>query len=466
MRLFTKSDAPDTPLGLVERTAYMSGKAGISMINAVISTFLMFYYTDVMMLNAGILGTLLLISRVFDGVTDVVMGMVVDRTHSKHGKARAWVLWTCIPYAVSGVLLVCVPGGATEMVQYIYVFITYNLCNSICLTALYVPYNAMMVNMTTNPYERGLLGIFVMVGTTVSNLAVQNTIMKATSALGGDQRAWQIVVGIYALISLILSLFCFFFTKERTTDIKSGEVHKKVDIKLELSAVLKNKYWLIMIAVTFFALMFTSLFGTAGIYYAAGVLRDSEAFSSIISAMTLSQLVFLFLAFIPMKKFGKRNTILAGMALITLGCLIEVFLPATVTVTTMLGIVKGTGAGLAGAVMSGMVADTIDYGEWKTGFKAEGIGVAATTVATKVANGLAAVVVGWLLEIGQYDGAAAIQSQRAINALTTCWIWLPLFFAGVATVLLFFYNLDKIYPEIQKELEQRRNNKEEAAEQG
>ena len=194
MRLFTKSDAPDTTLGLVERTAYMSGKAGISMINAVISTFLMFYYTDVMMLNAGILGTLLLISRVFDGVTDVVMGMVVDRTHSKHGKARAWVLWTCIPYAVSGVLLVCVPGGATEMVQYIYVFITYNLCNSICLTALYVPYNAMMVNMTTNPYERGLLGIFVMVGTTVSNLAVQNTIMKATSALGGDQRAWQIVV--------------------------------------------------------------------------------------------------------------------------------------------------------------------------------------------------------------------------------------------------------------------------------
>lgn len=84
-----------------------------------------------MMLNAGIIGTILMVSRLFDGVTDIIMGMIVDRTHSKYGKARVWVIRTCIPYAISGLLLVCVPGGMTELVQYIYVFITYNICNSV-----------------------------------------------------------------------------------------------------------------------------------------------------------------------------------------------------------------------------------------------------------------------------------------------------------------------------------------------
>ena len=124
MKLFTKSMEPNTTLGVAERVAYMSGNIGIALINTIVATFLMFFYTDVMMLNAGIIGTILMVSRLFDGVTDIIMGMIVDRTHSKYGKARVWVIRTCIPYAISGLLLVCVPGGMTELVQYIYVFIT------------------------------------------------------------------------------------------------------------------------------------------------------------------------------------------------------------------------------------------------------------------------------------------------------------------------------------------------------
>lgn len=211
MKLFTKSMEPNTTLGVAERVAYMSGNIGIALINTIVATFLMFFYTDVMMLNAGIIGTILMVSRLFDGVTDIIMGMIVDRTHSKYGKARVWVIRTCIPYAISGLLLVCVPGGMTELVQYIYVFITYNICNSVFLTALYVPYNAMTCNITSNPYERGVLGIFVLFGATFGTLAVQSTVDAATKALGGDQRAWQIVVGIYAICGLILHLICNVF---------------------------------------------------------------------------------------------------------------------------------------------------------------------------------------------------------------------------------------------------------------
>lgn len=229
MKLFTKSMEPNTTLGVAERVAYMSGNIGIALINTIVATFLMFFYTDVMMLNAGIIGTILMVSRLFDGVTDIIMGMIVDRTHSKYGKARVWVIRTCIPYAISGLLLVCVPGGMTELVQYIYVFITYNICNSVFLTALYVPYNAMTCNITSNPYERGVLGIFVLFGATFGTLAVQSTVDAATKALGGDQRAWQIVVGIYAICGLILHLICFFGTKERcgSTSEKRKEMKKK-----------------------------------------------------------------------------------------------------------------------------------------------------------------------------------------------------------------------------------------------
>lgn len=237
MKLFTKSMEPNTTLGVAERVAYMSGNIGIALINTIVATFLMFFYTDVMMLNAGIIGTILMVSRLFDGVTDIIMGMIVDRTHSKYGKARVWVIRTCIPYAISGLLLVCVPGGMTELVQYIYVFITYNICNSVFLTALYVPYNAMTCNITSNPYEREVLGIFVLFGATFGTLAVQSTVDAATKALGGDQRAWQIVVGIYAICGLILHLICFFGTKERC-----GSTSEKVKIhaKEEMRSLLKS----------------------------------------------------------------------------------------------------------------------------------------------------------------------------------------------------------------------------------
>ena len=263
---------PNTILGVAERMAYMSGNVGIALINTILATFLMFYYTDIMMLNAGIIGTILMVSRVFDGITDIIMGMIVDRTHSKYGKARVWVIRMCAPYAISGILLVFVPGGMTELVQYIYVFLTYNICSSVFLTALYVPYNAMTCNMTSNSYERGVLGIFVLFGATFGTLIVQSTVDTATKALGGDQRAWQIVVGIYAVLGLALHLICFFGTKERCV---SSEEKVEIHFKEEARSLFTNKYWILAVVSTMFVMFFTAFTGGAGVYFAKGVLGDS-----------------------------------------------------------------------------------------------------------------------------------------------------------------------------------------------
>lgn len=453
MKLFTKSMASDASLGVAERCAYMGGNIGTALINTIIATFLMFYYTDVMMLNTGVIGTILLFSRVFDGVTDLVMGMIVDRTKSKHGRARVWLLRMCVPFAISGFLLVCVPGGSAEIVKYVYVFLTYNLCNTVCLTALYVPYNAMTVNITENPYERGLLGVFVMLGAVIGTMVVQSTVTTATTALGGDQRAWQIVIGIYAVCGLLLHLLCFVGTKERCG---SSDDNKKIDFKMEMKALFTNRYWLISVGSIFLIMFFTNFTGSAGVYFAKGVLGDQNLYANLANAMSVSQLITLFLAAIPMKKIGKRNTAVLGLVIILAGMGIQIVAGTNLTFLTAASVMKGLGAGFTGAVGYGLVADTIDYGEWLTGTKAEGVGMAALTFVTKVSAGLTGVVIGWAMQIGHYDPMLTVQKESTIHALQICFTWIPAIMIILGMILLFFYDLDKKYEQIQADLKARR----------
>jgi len=452
MKLFTKSNAADAKLGVAERSAYMLGNMGTAFINTVIATFIMVYYTDVLYLNPGIIASLLLASRVFDGVTDIVMGMIVDRTKSRHGRARVWVMRMCIPFAVSGVLLTLVPTAAPDTLKYIYVFITYNLCNAICLTALYVPYNAMTVNMTSDQGERGILGVFVLFGATLGTLVVQSGIYKFTDALGGDVRAWRIAIAVYAVAGLVLHLICILGTKERVQPVHM----EKVNAKDEMRSLFKNKYWLLALGAVLMLFFFTSFTGGAGTYFAKGVLGDKDTYASFANAMSITQLIMLFVAFIPMKKIGKRNTFLVGIIIMTAACALQGIFATSLTAVILCSTCKGIGGGLTVAVMYGLVADTIDYGEYITGTKAEGVGVAAITFVTKIANGLSVVVVGWALEISKYDPDLAIQKPSAVTALQWCFSWLPAIFCALAALFMLFYDLDKKYPQIKKELDARR----------
>lgn len=460
MKLFTNSDAPNASLGIIEKTAYTSGNIGIAFINTIISSFLLFYYTDVLFLNPAVLGTLILVSRVFDGVTDIIMGMIVDRTFSKLGRGRAWVIRTCVPYAISGILLMMVPQDASEIIQYIYVFITYNLCNAICLTAVYVPYNAMSVNLTSNTKERGIISVLVMMGAVIGTLIVQSTVDSATKALGGDVRAWRMVITVYAICGLICQLFCFFFTKERCVpqvDVRNGKPH--VDTKLELKALFGNKYWLIAISCVFFALFSTGMLNGAGMYYAKGALGDTAYYASFSNVFAISQLFFLLISIFLSRKVGKRNTILAGMLVMVLASAVQGFLPAALPTAVLCAALKGIGAGFSGGVAYAFVADTIDYGEWKVGQKSEGVGMAAITFATKIAQGISTVLVGWIIEWGGYDGSLALQSGKAVLAVNAAYNFVPGICCVCVIVLLLFYDLDRKMPQVQKELEERRMRK-------
>ena len=155
--LASKHDDPNAKLAWSERIGYGTGGFAFNMINGIIGSFLTIYFTSTVGLNAGIIATIFAVSKVFDGISDVIVGRMVDRTKSKLGKGRSWLLRMCIPFAITTMLLFFVPQNFPEMAQYVYIFLMYNIVNAICLTGMLVPYYSMISLLTANPYERGFI---------------------------------------------------------------------------------------------------------------------------------------------------------------------------------------------------------------------------------------------------------------------------------------------------------------------
>lgn len=279
MKLFTNSWEEDTNLGLMERTAYGFGNFANAFMFIAIAAFLTFYYTDVIGLNAGVIGTIMLVSRVFDGVTDLIMGYIIDHSKpTRFGKARKWLLKSCIPFAVSGVIVFMVPQGASDLIKYVFVFVSYNLCNSLCYTAVAVSYNTIMVKITRNPMERGILGIFLMVFSTMGGLIVTGTCLKFVDLFGGDASAWTKTILIYGMIGLAAHMICIFGTKERVQDsspsANAGSEPGGVGFLESIKYLIKNKYWLMLAGSFAIYWVGYTLMNAGHIYYAQYVLGD------------------------------------------------------------------------------------------------------------------------------------------------------------------------------------------------
>ena len=399
MKLFTNSMEVDTRLGVAERTAYGLGNFANAFIFIAIMAFLTFYYTDVIGLNAGVIGIIMLVSRVFDGITDLVMGYIVDHTKpSRFGKARTWFLRSCIPFAISGVLVFMVPSGASDIIKYIFVFLTYNLCNAIFYTAVTVSYNTLMVNITRNSLERGILGIFLMV----------------CSTLGG----------------LVVTSSCLY--------------------------LIKNKYW-IMLAGSFAVYWIGyTLMNSGHIYYAQYILGDQGYQPVIANVIQVVTLIAMLAAFIPMRLLGKGNSVRIGVLIAVIAYALQIFVARDYTGILICSALKGFGYGMFCAVIGGMNPDALDYGEWKFHKNVTGMGVAAVSFGQKVGTGLGGAIFGLVLDMGHYDGTAAVQAESALRSISINYTWLPLICAILSLVFMLGYNLDKKLPQIQEELKNGR----------
>lgn len=461
MRLLTNSNDVDTSLGVAERVSYGLGNFANAFMFIAIMAFLTFYYTDVIGLNAGTIGMIMLFSRVFDGITDLVMGYIIDHSkQTKLGKARSWLLKSAIPFAVSGVLVFMVPQGASDIIKYIFVFLSYNICNAIFYTAVSVSYNTLLVKITRNPLERGILGIFLMVFSTLSGLVVTSTCLKLVGIFGGDASAWTKTILVYAVLGLIAHLACIFGTKERIRDEEIGGEYQKPEEKPgfieSIKYLIKNKYWLMYVGAFSIYWVGYTLMNSGHIYYAQYILGNQGYQPVMANVIQIVTLVTMLIAFLPMKMLGKANSAKLGAAVAVAGYAVQIFVAVNFTGILVCSAMKGFAYGLFCAVLGGMNPDTLDYGEWKFGKNVSGMGVAAVSFGQKVGSGLGGALFGLVLNWGHYDGLAKVQSASALTAIRIDYTWLPLICAVLSFVFLLGYDLDRKLPEIQKELKEKR----------
>lgn len=440
-------------LSVGEKVAYGFGDVACNVVFALTMSLATYFYTNVIGMSAALVGTILLISRIFDGVSDVIMGIIVDKTKSRFGKARPWVLWMTIPYGLSAVLMFMVPANATTMVQAIYVFVTYNFAVTVVYTALNLPYGALAAMMTRNQNERSLLNVFRMSMAPAGNLIVTALTLPFINRMGGDQKAWITVTVIYAVIAMILLLVCFFGCKERV-HIAQTAASEKVSTGLSFKSMLINKYWW-MVTVLFFAWsLYTTLNGTMLTYYAQYELGNNELMSVITIVEKLPSIIVT-IAIAPfIKKFGKRNLSLAGAIVGLIGVGVILIQPRNLTFVLIGAALKGAGIGPIGATVYAMMADAIEYGHWRTGVRAEGLLYSAATVGYKLGGGLMSAVIGFILDGAGFDGTSQVtQSASAHSAISGLYLLLPLVAWGLFAIFLWCYKLDKEYPKVIGELQ-------------
>lgn len=447
---------------VIERFSYGCGDFGCNIIYAAMSAFLLFYYTDYAGVSALAVGTIMMVSRFFDGISDVIMGVIVDSTRSKYGKARPWLLRMCIPFALSGILLFSVPTSWASAPKLVYVFITYNLVSTVIYTAINVPYSALNALMTKDPYERSVLSIFRNLLATAGTLTINTFTLPLVEYFGDNTSAWTKTFCVFGLLAVAAFLVNFFGTKERVRSVASESGNAEVvPFKVGIKALFRNKYWIMMTGMMALFFMMYSVNGGATVYYAKDILGDRNLVGTINGIFNVVQIAAMFFIAMLVKKYGKRNVFALGLVLDIIGMLVLNFSGGAISLIVIYSVIRGVGNACGGATMFAMVSDTIDYGEWKTGVRTEGLVNSACSFGYKIGNGIGSALLGLILEVGGYVGEAAAQSASALASIKVCFVWIPVAVYLIGLVIMKFYHLDREFDGIIEDLKNRAKNRQE-----
>ncbi len=435
-----RSDNPKDMLCVGERLGYSCANTGLAFSYTLILAFLTFYYTDVVGIAPGIVGTILLLSRVFDGVSDLLMGWLMDRTRTKFGKARPWIFAMAIPHAVTAILAFSVPAGFTDLQKYVYAFITYNLVNTITYTATNIPIFAANCLLTDNSDEHARSGIWMQVGGTGALFLVQYTFLPIVEKFGGSARAWTLTAGLFAVIGAILMIIAASTIRERVA-IQPEET--KIPLGKRIKAVVTNKYWFMYTMYWLITAIIIDMLSSSALYFAKYILGGEQYYGPYATIQSIVQTVLLIVAMtFVLKKLGKKRSSMAFYLLWGVTCLIQWFIPSY-PLAIACSAIRGLGYAMSLGAQGAMMADSISYGSKKAGFDTSGIGNAGICFGAKMGSGLAAALLGGVLEMFHYDGTAATQVASALTGIKIVHLGLPIILCIVGALFLMPFDLYK-----------------------
>ncbi|MBT0720465.1 MFS transporter [Rosenbergiella collisarenosi] len=410
-------------LSFREKVAYGMGDAGCNMIGGAIMLFLNYFYTDIFGLAPALVGILLLSVRVIDAIIDPVMGAIADRTTSRWGRFRPYLLWVALPYVLFSVLMFTTPDWSYHS-KVIYAFVTYFLM-SVTYTAINIPYCSLGGVITADPHERVACQSyrFVMVG--IATLILSSTLLPMADFFGGGDKAlgYQLSMGVMALIALGMFLFCFAFVRERI----QPAVPSTHALKADLRDVWKNDQWVRILLLTFCNVCPGFIRMAATMYYVTWVMEKSTSFASMfISLGVIGMMIGSALAKPLTDKFCKLKVFFWANISLTLFSFGFYFLdPHATSLILVAYFLLNILHQLPSPLHWSLMADVDDYGEWKTGKRVTGISFSGNIFFIKFGLAVAGAMVGFLLSAYGYSAAAAQQSERAINGILLLFTLIP-----------------------------------------
>jgi GPH family glycoside/pentoside/hexuronide:cation symporter len=440
-------------ISLKEKIGYSLGDAASNFYWKTFEFYVVFFYTDVFGISAAAVGTMMLITRFADAVADPVMGSIADRTKSRWGHFRPYLLWGALPFAAAGVLTFSTPnlGGGAKL---IYAYVTYSLLMFI-YTAVNIPYSALMGVISPNSQERTSISSIRFIGAFTAGMLVQFCTLPLVKFLGhgSDTRGWQLTMVVYGICAVILLLLCFAITKERV----APPAQQNPNIKSDVINLFGSKPWIVLVGVLLLTLAAFAVKGSVTAYYFKYFVHREDLIGLFLLSNGFAFIVAVSLTSYLNKFFGKKPLFIfalgAGGLIVMLFSLAK---PEDIGLMFGLQIVSSFVIGFNSPLVWAMFADTADHAEWRTGRRNTGLVFASAIFSTKIGFAIGAWMLGLILAFFGYAANVA-QTSRSIHGIILSMSWIPgvMLVMAAATMALYPLN-DTLMVKIEAELKERR----------
>ncbi|CUS25570.1 transporter, major facilitator family protein [Paucilactobacillus oligofermentans DSM 15707 = LMG 22743] len=422
-----------------------------NLLYCIVGSYMLYFFTNVFGLSVGTAGSLLLLGRVIDAFGAPIMGVLVDHTHSKYGKSRPWFLWMSLPFAIFIWLLFTTPSfGMTGKIiwagaMYIFAELTY--------TAMSTPITSVLPNLTSDSDDRMSANSIRLVLGNVGNFLAVTFVIPLAGVLGGgnDQKGWSLAVGIYSIVGFILLIIGFLDMREK--NIEQEEI---ITIKESFKAAKGNWPWLIIVGANLILWTAYSARNAALPYYFQYNL-DDKGLISFFNGFSIIQIVGM--ASVPFfaKFLHKWGTTVLTLAITMVGQVIIGIAGDNITLALAGWILACIGSGSAMTMFFGMVGDTVDFGEWKNGIRANGFLTAmGASFCIQMGSGIGSFFAAKIMAAFGFSAAKAVQSTGSLNAISFTFIWLPVIIYTFSLILMIIYRKwEKHEPIVNEELAER-----------
>lgn len=452
---------------LREKVGYGFGDMASSMFWKLFGSYLMIFYTDVFGLPAAVVGTMFLVTRIWDSVFDPIVGAIADRTHSRWGKFRPYLLYLSVPFAVIGILTFITPD-LSDMGKVVYAYITYSLMMMV-YSAINVPYASLLGVMSAEPKDRNILSTYRMTFAYIGSFIALLLFMPMVNYFSqgyDEQYGWVMSVVVIAIMCALLFYGCFAWTKERVKPIKQ----QQSSLKDDLMDLLNNRPWWILLGAGVAALVFNSIRDGATVYYFKYFVIEEDyatasflGISFVMSGLYLAvgqaaNIVGVILAAPVSNRIGKKATYMGAMIIATVFSVLFYWLEKDdIAMIFVFQILISVCAGSIFPLLWSMYADCADYSELKTGNRATGLIFSSSSMSQKFGWAIGSAITGWLLAYFGFQ-ANVIQSEETIRGIRLFLSFLPAIGTVLSVIFISMYPLsEKKMEEITKNLEQKRN---------